>query len=108
MRQSILAVGILLGLGACNFDPEQSYPVKTVRAKGQAAKRLAAIDKRTVERALELFRFDNGRYPTTQEGLKALIENPGLSGWRQYVTNPVAIQGLSYESDGSTFKLTVD
>jgi general secretion pathway protein G len=32
--------------------------------------------------ALDLFEQDTGRYPSTEEGLKALIESPQLSSWR--------------------------
>lgn len=33
--------------------------------------------------ALDLFELDNGRYPTTEEGLQALIAQPsGLDNWR--------------------------
>jgi len=33
--------------------------------------------------ALDMFEVDNGRYPTTQEGLAALRKNPGtLSSWK--------------------------
>lgn len=32
--------------------------------------------------ALDLFEQDTGRYPTTEEGLKVLIENPQLPSWR--------------------------
>src|SRR6185503_19011870 len=32
--------------------------------------------------ALDLFDFDNGRYPTSDEGLQALVENPGLPAWK--------------------------
>jgi general secretion pathway protein G len=37
--------------------------------------------------ALGMFQIDNGRYPTTQEGLKALIENPSesLTPWHKYM-----------------------
>jgi general secretion pathway protein G len=32
--------------------------------------------------SLDLFLIDNGRYPTQQEGLQALVINPGgLPGW---------------------------
>ena len=35
-----------------------------------------------LEGVLDLFRLDVGRYPTTEEGLKALRERPGtLQGW---------------------------
>ncbi len=32
--------------------------------------------------ALDMFRFDTGRYPTNEEGLRALIEDPGIDGWQ--------------------------
>jgi len=32
--------------------------------------------------ALDMFRFDTGRYPTNEEGLRALIEDPGIGGWQ--------------------------
>jgi len=33
--------------------------------------------------ALDMFEVDNGRYPTTEEGLSALNKNPGtLSNWK--------------------------
>ena len=31
--------------------------------------------------ALDLFRLDLGRYPTTDEGLQALREDPGIDNW---------------------------
>lgn len=32
--------------------------------------------------ALDVFRLENGRYPTSSEGLSALVENPGnIDGW---------------------------
>jgi general secretion pathway protein G len=31
--------------------------------------------------ALDQFRLDTGRYPTTQEGLNALMTNPGIDNW---------------------------
>lgn len=37
--------------------------------------------------ALELFKVDTGRYPTAEEGLKALVLNPGITNWGgNYVT----------------------
>ncbi len=32
--------------------------------------------------AIDLFEQDTGRYPTTEEGLGALIENPQVTNWR--------------------------
>jgi general secretion pathway protein G len=34
--------------------------------------------------ALEWFRANCKRYPTTEEGLKALVRNPGVPGWQSY------------------------
>lgn len=31
--------------------------------------------------ALDHFRFDMARYPTTQEGLNSLVNNPGIEKW---------------------------
>ncbi len=107
MKRVFLALTLFMPT-ACSFDPEESYPVRVVRAGESAQIQLSQVDSRILNRALELFKFDNGRYPTTQEGLQALVQNPGLQGWRQYVSNPVAIQGVRYESNGSTFKLSMD
>lgn len=44
-------------------------------------------DLRTLESSLNLYRLDNFRYPTTQQGLQALIEQPRAApeatNWRQ-------------------------
>jgi general secretion pathway protein G len=37
----------------------------------------ARQDVRQIETALDLYRLDNYRYPTTDEGLQALVTNPG-------------------------------
>ncbi|MFO7870036.1 MAG: type II secretion system protein GspG [Kiritimatiellia bacterium] len=50
----------------------------------------AARNIKTLKIALENFRRDVGRYPSAEEGLKALIVNPGLEDWRgRYVTRMV-------------------
>lgn len=46
----------------------------------------AANDLGVLSIALNRFKADIGRYPTTEEGLQALINNPGLKNWpRAYV-----------------------
>ena len=48
------------------------------RAKEDAAK----IQMQTIASGLDLFLLDVGRYPTEQEGLKALVEQPAsLENW---------------------------
>lgn len=48
------------------------------RAKEDQAK----IAMANIAQALQLYRVNVNRYPTTEEGLQALISNPGKPGWR--------------------------
>lgn len=43
---------------------------------GSSRTQTAKVQVESLASALELFRLDAGRYPTSQEGLKALIERP--------------------------------
>lgn len=46
----------------------------------------AASDIRAIETALDLYRLDNFRYPTTEQGLEALVKqpaDPSLTNYRQ-------------------------
>jgi len=40
----------------------------------------AAVDIASLETALKLYKLDNGEYPTTEQGLMALIEPPDKEG----------------------------
>ncbi len=43
---------------------------------------IATLQISELENALQLFAFDVGRYPTSSEGLEALVSNPGnLESW---------------------------
>lgn len=37
---------------------------------------------KNITTACDMFNIDCGRYPTEQEGLGALVRNPGIDGWR--------------------------
>lgn len=52
--------------------------------RGQQARVTAArSDIASLEVALDAFEIDNGNYPTTEEGLKALVEEPSnATDWR--------------------------
>lgn len=53
-----------------------------MRQFGQAKSKTAKIQIANLSTALDAFRVDTGRYPTSDEGLKALIERPGdLQTW---------------------------
>jgi general secretion pathway protein G len=62
----VLIMGLLMGLvGISVFSQVDKARVVTTKAK---------ISQ--IENALEFFRMDNSRYPTTEEGLEALLEEP--------------------------------
>ncbi len=73
----VVIIGILVGAVALNFRtaPDQARWNKT---KASVA---------TLESAVELYKLDNGRYPTTEQGLQALVEapqtEPASKNWRK-------------------------
>lgn len=71
----LLVVLVILGLLAALVGPKL-FP-KLGKGKQAAAK--AQIE--LFEQALDQFRLDVGRYPTTQEGLAALAVNSGIEKW---------------------------
>lgn len=53
--------------------------VPRIMGRTDDAKRTAAkVQIRNIEGALQLYKLDNGIYPTTEQGLKALIEKPAV------------------------------
>jgi general secretion pathway protein G len=71
----LLVVIVIIGLLAALVGP-RLFP-KLGKGKQAAAK--AQIE--LLGQALDQFRLDVGRYPTTQEGLSALVVNPGIEKW---------------------------
>lgn len=56
-----------------------------IMGKAEDAKqRLACIQMQNVEEALKSFKFDNGAYPETEEGLKALVKNPDEEKYKSF------------------------
>ena len=53
----------------------------------EARQAKARMQIESIETALKLYRLDNGTYPTTEQGLKALVEAPAAGqlakNWRQ-------------------------
>jgi len=65
-------IGVVLGIVGSN------YLGKSEQAKAKAAK----IEIEQISQSLDLFKLELGRYPTTQEGLQALISAPaGVTNW---------------------------
>ena len=72
----LLVVVIILGLLAALVGPRFFGRV------GQAKKAAAKVQIESLGTALDQFKLDTSRYPTSQEGLQALDKNPGnLAGW---------------------------
>jgi general secretion pathway protein G len=76
----IMVVVVIIGLLAAMVAPSFMGQIDT------AAINRARQDIRGIETALNLYRLDNFRYPSTTEGLEALVTNPGEAiapNWRQ-------------------------
>ena len=66
----ILVVVAILGLLAALVVPN-------VIGRGEQARvDLAKANMQGIANALDMYRMDNGRYPTTEEGLEALVREP--------------------------------
>ena len=62
----VIIMGLLMGIvGVTVFSRVDDARAATAR-----------IQLKQIENALEFYRMDNSRYPTTEQGLKALIEAP--------------------------------
>ena len=72
----LLVVLVILGLLAGLVGPQ------VLRYTGSAKSDTAALQIEELGAGLDLFHLEVGRYPTTDEGLQALVEQPtGISTW---------------------------
>lgn len=103
----IMVVVMILGILAAIVVPNVISRIALARI--QAAK----SDIRTIESALSLYKMDNYRYPTTEQGLIALIERPSaidapnwnVEGYlKKLPTDPWGNQYL-YASDGAKIEI---
>jgi len=81
----LMIVVVILGLLATVVMPRiLDRPEQARRAK-------AKIDIRNIQSALALFKTDTGRFPTTSEGLNALLTNPGIAHYKEggYLDGPL-------------------
>jgi len=77
----VLAIlGLLMGL----VGPQ------VLNRLGGAKTDTAALQIKDLEQSLELYKLDVGRYPTTDQGLQALVQQPaGVVGWNgPYLKKP--------------------
>ena len=68
----LVLIGVVLGIVGGNFLGRGE------KAKADAAK----IEIGQIAQALDLYKLETGRYPSTQEGLQALVSAPpGVANW---------------------------
>ena len=65
----LVIIGLLIAIVAPNVLDNQD----------QAMKQKAMADIASLEQALEMYRLDNFNYPTTEQGLDALVSKPSLA-----------------------------
>lgn len=77
----VMVVVVILGILAAFIVP------KIIGRPDEAKVAKVKSDVRALQTALDLYRLDNGVYPTTDQGLKALVTKPTSdpipTGWRQ-------------------------
>jgi len=78
----LLVVILILGLLA-------AFVVPNIIGAGDKAKRdLVCSQMGSVASALDMFKMDNGMYPDTEDGLKALVTNPDSEKYPAYSSKP--------------------
>jgi general secretion pathway protein G len=98
----LLIVIVIIGLLASYVGP------KYFAQLGKSERTVAKVQIEALAKALDTFRVDVGRYPSTEEGLSALVQKPGsITGWNGPYMNkdiPVDPWGHPYQfhSPGAT------
>jgi general secretion pathway protein G len=96
----LIVVMVILGLLAALVGPRIFGKV------GMANQKAAKTQIEMLGQGLDQFRLDTGRYPTTSEGLNALLTDPGVPGWdgpylKKAVPNDPWKRPYHYESPGT-------
>lgn len=71
----LLVVLAIIGLLAGLVGP------KVLNQLGGAKSKTALVQIRDFESAVEVYMLDTGQFPTSEQGLEALVSDPGVSGW---------------------------
>ncbi len=94
----IMVVVVIMGILAALIVPN------IMDRPNQAREVQAKQDILSIENALELYRLDNGFYPSSEQGLKSLVKQPDSeptpSNWRPYLKSlPKDPWGHAYHYD---------
>jgi|SRR5690554_605697 len=71
----LLVVLAIIGLLAGLVGP------RVLNQLGGAKSKTALVQIRDFESAIEVYMLDTGQFPTTEQGLDALVRDPGVTGW---------------------------
>ncbi len=71
----LLVVLAIIGLLAGLVGP------KVLNQLGGAKSKTALVQIRDFESAIEVYMLDTGQFPTSEQGLEALVSDPGVAGW---------------------------
>ena len=100
----VMVVVVILGILAAVIIPN------VVGKDEQARRTLSQTSLSNVANALEMYRLDNHKYPTTQEGLEALVNKPASAkvfpqgGYLKNVPNDPWDNPMQYISPGEAGK----
>lgn len=76
----IMVVVVIIGILGALVVP------KLLGRTGESRVTAARTDIKTLKSALQLYKLDNQRYPTTEQGLQALVQKPtsgpAANGWK--------------------------
>lgn len=98
----IMIVIIILGLLAGLVLPN-------LLGQGEQAKRkIVCIQMQSVHDALKNFKLQNGMYPTTEEGIEALVSNPDEEKYKSYPSGGFLDGKLPLDSWKNPFIYTND
>ncbi|MFA7680264.1 MAG: type II secretion system major pseudopilin GspG [Pigmentiphaga sp.] len=108
----IMVVVVIIGILAAVIVP--NVLDRPDHARATAAKQ----GVNGIMQALSLYRLDNGRYPSSEQGLQALVTRPdqGASNWRSYLDrlptdpwgNPYQYLNPGVHADVDVFSLGAD
>jgi general secretion pathway protein G len=77
----IMVVVVIIGILGALVVP------KLLGRTGESRQTAARVDIATLMQALKLYKLDNQRYPTTEQGLQALMQKPtsgpAAHGWKE-------------------------
>jgi type II secretion system protein G len=113
----LVIAGVLVGCGSSgpSRPARPPRPAINLEDRGEpipvaALLRVARAELKAISTALRLYQLDVGVLPSTAQGLKALLRNPGEAGWKgPYLTalprDPWG-RAYRYRCEGKTFTVS--